>query len=170
MHTKAGQEAWRSMLDVLFSGQVHGRMQQACTTLGVPPGVLKLLMQLRPGVGVPMRELAEHFGFDASYLAFLLQRLPVEVGRFVLIPQAIAVEVEDRSASPAISMDERVGGTGRRIMDTEPPRDRAYQVIYDAPPSFGSLTAAEQRQLRDLLRKVVDADPDLALTRPAAVR
>src|SRR2546423_12069833 len=41
MHTKAGQEAWRSMLDVLFSGQVHARMQQACTTLGVPPGVLK---------------------------------------------------------------------------------------------------------------------------------
>src|SRR5947208_12031357 len=75
MHTKAGQEAWRSMLDVLFSGQVHGRMQQACTTLGVPPGVLKLLMQLRPGVGVPMRELAEHFGFDASYLTGLADAL-----------------------------------------------------------------------------------------------
>ena len=153
MHTKAGQEAWRSMLDVLFSGQVHGRMQQACTTLGVPPGVLKLLMQLRPGVGVPMRELAEHFGFDASYLTGLADALE-ERGLVERRPHPT-----DRRVKMLVITDAGVDA-----------RDRAYQVIYDAPPSFGSLTAAEQRQLRDLLRKVVDADPDLARTRPAAVR
>ena len=153
MHTKAGQEAWRSMLDVLFSGQVHGRMQQACTTLGVPPGVLKLLMQLRPGVGVPMRELAEHFGFDASYLTGLADALE-ERGLVERRPHPT-----DRRVKMLVITDAGVDA-----------RDRAYQVIYDAPPSFSSLTATEQRQLRDLLRKVVDADPDLARTRPAAVR
>ena len=141
------------MLDVLFSGQVHGRMQQACTTLGVPPGVLKLLMQLRPGVGVPMRELAEHFGFDASYLTGLADALE-ERGLVERRPHPT-----DRRVKMLVITDAGVDA-----------RDRAYQVIYDAPPSFGSLTAAEQRQLRDLLRKVVDADPDLARTRPAAVR
>ena len=141
------------MLDVLFSGQVHARMQQACTTLGVPPGVLKLLMQLRPGVGVPMRELAEHFGFDASYLTGLADALE-ERGLVERQPHPT-----DRRVKMLVITDAGVDA-----------RDRAYQVIYDAPPSFGSLTAAEQRQLRDLLRKVVDADPDLARTRPAAVR
>ena len=141
------------MLDVLFSGQVHTRMQQACTTLGVPPGVLKLLMQLRPGVGVPMRELAEHFGFDASYLTGLADALE-ERGLVERRPHPT-----DRRVKMLVITDAGVDA-----------RDRAYQVIYDAPPSFGSLTAAEQRQLRDLLRKVVDADPDLARTRPAAVR
>ena len=141
------------MLDVLFSGQVHGRMQQACTTLGVPPGVLKLLMQLRPGVGVPMRELAEYFGFDASYVTGLADALE-ERGLVERQPHPT-----DRRVKMLVITDAGVDA-----------RDRAYQVIYDAPPSFGSLTAAEQRQLRDLLRKVVDADPDLARTRPAAVR
>jgi hypothetical protein len=33
-------------------------------------------------------------------------------------------------------------------------RRRAAELMYEPPASFGALTAAEQRQLRDLLKKV----------------
>jgi DNA-binding MarR family transcriptional regulator len=153
MNTRAGKEAWTSMLDILFSGQVHARMQQACTTLGVPPGVLKLLMRLHPGVGVPMRDLSDHFGFDASYLTSLADALE-ERGLIERRPHPT-----DRRVKMLMITDAGVSA-----------RDRAYEVLYETPPSFGALTAAEQRQLRDLLRIVAAADPDLGRTRPAAVR
>src|SRR5216110_3367969 len=75
MNTKASREAWRTMLDVFFSGHVSQRMQQACTALGIAPGVLKLLLKLELGVGVPMRDLADRWGFDASYVTSLADAL-----------------------------------------------------------------------------------------------
>jgi DNA-binding MarR family transcriptional regulator len=153
MDTAAGREAWRTIADLVFSGQVARRMHDVCSAVGVAPGVFKLLSKLEPGVGVPMRDLADRFGFDASYVTSLADALE-EKGW------------AERRAHP----------TDRRVKmlavteEGEAAKRRAYDLLYEPPPSFGTLTAEEQRQLRDLLRKIVDADADLALPRQAAAR
>jgi DNA-binding MarR family transcriptional regulator len=47
-------------------------------------------------------------------------------------------------------------------------RDHALELLSEPPSAFGSLSAAEQRQLRDLLAKLVAADPELALKAESA--
>ncbi len=153
MNTKAGRDAWRSMLRLLFEGQAHERMAAACRALGISPGLMKTLLRLEPGQGVPMRDLADHWGCDASYVTSLADALE-ERG------------LAERRAHPT---DRRV----KMIALTEEgvaARAHAFQVLYEPPSSFGALTAAEQRQLRDLLRKVEVADAQLAGERVAATR
>jgi DNA-binding MarR family transcriptional regulator len=153
MNAKAGREAWRSMLDVFFSGHVSARMQQACTALGIAPGVLKLLLKLDLGLAVPMRDLADHWGFDASYVTSLADALE-ERG------------LVERRPHPTDRRVKMLAITQKGVQA----RAAAYELLYEPPPSFGALTAAEQRELRNLLRKVVDADVESARPRAAAGR
>jgi DNA-binding MarR family transcriptional regulator len=149
----AAREAWKTMVDLLFSGQVHGRMGEACGAIGVPPGAMKILFHLEPGEGVPMRELAEHMGVDASYVTGLADALE-ERGLVERRPNP-----NDRRVKMLVLTDAGVAG-----------RQRASELMYQPPESFNALTAAEQRDLRDLLRKVADADPALAGERPTPGR
>jgi DNA-binding MarR family transcriptional regulator len=150
MGERAGQEAWRSMLDLLFSGQVHGCMQKACGAVGLSPGAMKTLFKLEPGEGIPMRELADHWGFDASYVTSLADALE-ERG------------LVERRPHPT---DRRVKMLVLTAKGVEA-RELAQQLLDEPPPSFAALTVAERRQLRDLVRKVADADPAPATKRPA---
>ncbi|SRR6266702_1052554 len=148
---RAGQEAWRSLLELLFSGQVHGCMQKACGAVGLSPGALKTLFKLQPGEGIPMRDLADHWGFDASYVTSLADALE-ERGLVERRPHPT-----DRRIRMLVLTDKGVEA-----------RERAQQLVEELPPSFAALTVAERRQLRDLVRKVANADPALATKRPAA--
>jgi DNA-binding MarR family transcriptional regulator len=139
------------MLELFFSGPAHGRMQEVCSGIGLAPGVMKMLFQLEPGRGVPMRDLADRSGFDASYLTGLADALE-ERGLLERRPHPT-----DRRVKMLVLTDKGVRA-----------RDRAQQLLYETPPSFDALTAIEQRQLRDLLRKVADAHAQLARPRPAA--
>jgi len=153
MNTAAGREAWRMIADFMFSGEFSRRMQEACSTVGVAPGAFKLLAKMEPGVGVPMRDFADRFGFDASYVTSLADVL--EEKGWV-----------ERRAHPT---DRRV----KMLVITEAgesAKRRAYELLYEPPPSFGTLAAEEQRELRDLLRKIVDADADIGSPRPVAAR
>ena len=47
-------------------------------------------------------------------------------------------------------------------------REKVQQVMWAVPEVFSALTAAEQRQLRDLVRKLVDAETQATLHRTAA--
>ena len=144
MATKAGREAWRTIFELLFEGQAHERMGVACDAVGLSPGLMKTLFHLDPGAGVPMRDLADHWRCDASYVTSLTDSLE-ERG------------LVERRAHPT---DRRV----RLVMLTDEgiaARRRAFEIVSQPPASFGALTAAEQRQLRDLLRKVAAADPGL---------
>jgi DNA-binding MarR family transcriptional regulator len=153
VNTKAGRDAWRLLLGMLFEGQARDRMAAACRSIGISPGSMKTLFRLEPGQGVPMRDLADFWGCDASYVTSLADALE-ERG------------LVERRPHPTDRRVKMIALTEKGIAA----RDRAFDVLYEPPRSFGVLTAAEQRQLRDLLRKVADADAELPAGRIAVSR
>jgi DNA-binding MarR family transcriptional regulator len=126
-------------------------MRETCSATGVSAGLLKTLFHLEPGRGVPMRDLADHWGCDASYVTALTDAL------------------EERGL-----VERRPHPTDRRVKmivltrKGAAARERGFDLLYEPPPAFGALTGTEQRELRDLLRKVAEADPHLAPERAAA--
>jgi DNA-binding MarR family transcriptional regulator len=107
----------------------------------VPPGVLKMLIHLAPDEPTPMRDLASHFGVDASYITALVDELE-------------RAGLAERRPHPT---DRRV----KTVTLTEKGIDiqrRAYDVMWTPPRCFEALTSVEQRALRDLLAKAVAAD------------
>ena len=140
--TAAGEEAWRLLQELLMnSGEMQSRMRSACEAIGGPPSIVKTLFHLRPGDPVAMRDLADHFGCDASYITELVDGLE-EQGLAVRQPHPT-----DRRVRTVVLTDKGAEA-----------RDTVQQVMWQVPAVFGALTAAEQRQLRDLVRKLVDAD------------
>ena len=139
--TAAGEEAWRLLQDLLMNGEMQTRMRNACEAIGGPPSIVKTLFHLAPGEPVAMRDLADHFGCDASYITELVDGLE-QHGLATRQPHP-----SDRRVRTVVLTDK-----GSRA------REQVQQVMWQVPAVFSALTAAEQRQLRDLVRKLVDAD------------
>ncbi len=132
------------MFDLFGASQARGRFLEVGAAVGVSPGALKTLLHLQPGGGMAMRDLADHWGCDASYVTSLTDALE-ERGLAERRPHPT-----DRRVKLIFLTDEGVAA-----------RTRALELLYDPPVSFGALSGAEQRQLRDLLRKVAEAAPEL---------
>ena len=163
------RDAWQTMHELLLEGQGHDRVHRVCAEVGLSPGLLKALIHLggglavadleagspaggEPGdadanVGVRMGDLAEHWGCDASYVTSLADGLD-ERGLAERRPHPTDRRVKTLVHTPA-------GWALRR---------RALDALYDPPAAFDALTPLEQRRLRDLLRKVADADAKIALS------
>jgi DNA-binding MarR family transcriptional regulator len=139
--TAAGEEAWRLLQQLLMNGEMQSRMRDACDRIGSPPSIVKTLFHLAPGEPVAMRDLAEHFSCDASYITELVDGLE-EQGMAVRQPHPT-----DRRVRTVVLTDK-----GAKARET------VQQVMWKVPAAFSALTAAEQRQLRDLVRKMTDAD------------
>jgi DNA-binding MarR family transcriptional regulator len=108
------------------------------------PAVLKSLFHLSEEHPTPMRDLADHWGCDASYITSIVDTLE-------------ARGWAERQTFPA---DRRV----KTVALTESGAKAKAEVLgllWEPPRAFDALTAAEQRQLRDLLRKVARADEHL---------
>jgi len=148
--TAAGEEAWRLIQELLMNGEMQTRMRAACDAVGVPPSIVKTLFQLEPGEPVAMRDLADHFRCDPSYITELVDGLE-EVGLAVRQPHPT-----DRRVRTVVLTDKGAEA-----------REQVQQVMWQAPEVFGALTPAEQRQLRDLMRKLVDAAPTALRTTAA---
>jgi DNA-binding MarR family transcriptional regulator len=71
----AGREAWRIIQELLMDGEAHDRIHGVCSTFGLTPGLVKALVHLSPDIGIAMRELAEQWGCDASYVTALVDGL-----------------------------------------------------------------------------------------------
>jgi len=138
--TAAGEEAWRLLQELLMNGQMQTRMRNACERIGSPPSIVKTLFSLAPGEPVAMRDLAERFACDASYITELVDGLE-EQGLAIRQPHP-----SDRRVRTVVLTDK-----GAKA------RESVQQVMWRVPEVFGALTAAEQRQLRDLVRKLVEA-------------
>ena len=151
MSTQAARDAWAAMSALFMDGEAHDRVHRICTELELSPPLLKAFMHLGTldgEGGLRMSDLAETWGFDASYVTALADGLQ-ERG------------LAERQPHPT---DRRVKTI---VLTTEglAKRARALEMLSEPPSAFASLSAAEQRQLRDLLQKLTGADPELARKR-----
>ena len=140
MTTAAGREAWRLLHEIFFAGVVRDRLHEASAALGISPGLMKALFFLDPDASVRMGDLAEHLSCDASYVTNLADALE-ERGLAERHPHPTDRRVKTLMLSPA--------GVAAK--------QQLFDLIYEPPPGLDVLTAAEQRELRDLLGKVAGA-------------
>jgi DNA-binding MarR family transcriptional regulator len=142
--TKVGRDAWAMIYRLIFEGEAQDRMAAACAYAGVPPGVLKMLIHLASDEPVSMRDIAAHFGVDASYLTALVDEL-VRSGLAERRPHPTDRRVKTVVLTP-------------RGLDIQ---RHVHELMWEPPRCLEALTPAECRQLRDLLAKAVAADPML---------
>src|ERR1700726_3405185 len=72
--TAAG-EAWRALYELVFEREGQQRFHEACDATGLAPGGLKTLLKLSPDQPIPMRDLADFFRCDPSYVTTLVDGL-----------------------------------------------------------------------------------------------
>jgi MarR family transcriptional regulator, organic hydroperoxide resistance regulator len=135
-HPAAVQEAW-SLVGKLF-WQMRPRMLAVAGELGLTPPQMFALRALDPEQPVPMRELAAQLHCDSSNVTGLVDGL-----------EAHGL-VERRPAEH----DRRV----RMLVVTErgaEVRRRIDEVVEAVPPALASLSAEDQRALRDILRRAL---------------
>ena len=138
--TPAAGEAWGAMRALMMGGEGFDQLHRACDTLGIPATVAKSLFHIIPDEPEPMRVLAERWRCDASYITSIVDDLE-ELG------------LAQRQAHPGDRRVKTVALTPKGIKL----RGSLMQLLKVAPPAFGALSPAEQRQLCDLLAKVVAA-------------
>jgi DNA-binding MarR family transcriptional regulator len=149
--TPPGREAWRYLYDILFSDESHEKMHQACESLGLTPGLMKALISMQPDESKPMKMLATQWRCDASYVTSLVDGL------------------EERGL-----VERRLHPTDRRAktiaLTSEGDRTRLELLdrLHEPPPGLAALTLAEQRTLRDLLAKIVNASQAQHIDRSAS--
>jgi len=141
----AAGEAWQAMFRLVFEGVGQQRFHEACDLTGLAPGVLKTLLQLDAGAPTAMRDLADHFRCDPSYVTSLVDGLE-------------AAGLAQRRSHPT---DRRV-----KMVDLSPAGvealGRVRKVLGEPPESFAALSVEELRRLRALLVKLVDKAPDVS--------
>jgi MarR family transcriptional regulator, organic hydroperoxide resistance regulator len=145
MNAKLARETWAMIYRLIFEGVAQDRMHAACEYTGVPPGVIKTLIHLDPAVGTPMRDLASHFGVDASYITSLVDELE-QAG------------LAERMPHPT---DRRVKTVCLTAKGVEI-QHRVHELMWEPPASFEALTPTELKQLNALLTKLVAADQKLS--------
>jgi MarR family transcriptional regulator, organic hydroperoxide resistance regulator len=130
-----GQEAWK-LLSQVFRG-VRDTMLQVWAELDLTPAQARLLQDLEPKHPVPMTELASTLSCDASNITGLVDKLE-------------ARGLIERTAS---ATDRRV----KMIAVTKPGAELRARLLerLSHPPGFlATLSQADQKRLRDLLRKM----------------
>jgi DNA-binding MarR family transcriptional regulator len=139
------EEAFDRLRRIAFEGEHIEKMAALVAQTELSPGVIKTLMRLSRSDGVSMGEMARSIGVDPSYITALVDDLA---------DHGLAAREPGR-------IDRRV----KMVVLTKKGRDLSEEIqsVLSVPPaSFGALTRAELQQLRDLLDKVVEADPTFA--------
>ena len=136
--TAAG-EAWRALYELVFEREGQQRFHEACDATGLAPGGLKTLLKLSPDEPIPMRELADFFRCDPSYVTSLVDSLE-------------AAGLAERRSHPT---DRRVKMVvlSRRGVDA---LAQARKILGEPPASFAVLSTPELVRLRTLLAKLAD--------------
>lgn len=134
----AADEAWAELLTLL--GRQRRRFLLAASELDLHPAQAAALLQLESPL--PMNELAAGLACDNSNVTGLVDRLA-------------ARGLVDRQANPDDRRVKRIVLTtaGTRL------REQLVQRVSRPPAGIDRLSTAEQRQLRALLRRMVQDDP-----------
>jgi DNA-binding MarR family transcriptional regulator len=133
------REAWQLATDILFSERPP-RMPAVAMEFGMSPMGIKTLYLLEPGVEIPMSRVAEQCGCDASNITGIVDRME---SRGLI----------ERRDSPR---DRRV----KLIVLTDEGAEVQAQVLdrlYEPPAPIAALSAADQRALRDIMRRASQA-------------
>ncbi|HET6794864.1 MAG TPA: MarR family winged helix-turn-helix transcriptional regulator [Acidimicrobiales bacterium] len=133
----AAEAGWRAMYQLVFEREGQSRMFAAAEAHGVTPAAVKMLLALGEGDPPAMRELAERFRCDPSYVTTLVdgveqagwgERRPHPADRRVKV---VAMTDAGRAAHAEV----------RKVLDT--------------PPAwFSVLSPEELEQLKALLTKL----------------
>jgi MarR family transcriptional regulator, organic hydroperoxide resistance regulator len=132
------QEAW-VLLRRLLMGEKR-RFVSSASELDLHPAQAGALLQMEPGEPLPMHELASMLACDNSNVTGIVDRL----------------EARGLVARQAYAQDRRVKHIVLTPLGVELREAMRSRMAY-APAALGRLSAAEQRQLRDLLRKALEA-------------
>ncbi|MEY2514252.1 MAG: hypothetical protein QOJ89_1610 [bacterium] len=130
------QEAW-SLMGKLF-WEVRPRMIRVAGEFGLTPPQLFALRQLDPDEPVPMRALASALNCDSSNVTGLVDGLEAQG----LVERREAEH--DRRMRMLV-----VTPRGREV------RERLFEAIQEVPAAIERLGPADQRALRDILRRAL---------------
>jgi MarR family transcriptional regulator, organic hydroperoxide resistance regulator len=133
----AAREIWALLVELSMS-LMRERFIGTVTELELSPPQAHALKVLRPGHPIAMRELADGLHCDPSNITGIVDRLE-------------ARGLVERGAAAG---DRRVKTLLLTARGVEL-RARLLDRLSEPPPAIAALTADEQRQLRDLLRRVV---------------
>jgi MarR family transcriptional regulator, organic hydroperoxide resistance regulator len=129
-------EAWAVLRELLIAER--RRFLAAASELDLHPAQAGALLQMEPGTAVPMHELAMTLACDNSNVTGIVDRLEAR-GLVERRPYA-----QDRRVKHVVLTPE-----GADL------RDRVRGRLAEAPEAIRRLTVADQRVLRDVLRRAV---------------
>lgn len=133
------REAWELATDLWF-GERPPRVPALAAEFEISPMGIKTLYLLEPGVEIPMSRVADQCGCDASNITGIVDRLE---SRGLI----------ERRDSPTdrrvklIALTEEGAEVRRRVLDR----------LYEPPAAIAELPLADQRALRDIMRRAVRA-------------
>ena len=137
---EAARAITESVIQLFFSAENQGRFHAAAEDLGVSPPTLKALLELTPGEPMPMRDLAERWQCDASFVTVTCDGLEARG----LIERRVAEH------------DRRI-----KMVDLTPEgveaQARASAEVYGPRAGLDALTEDEQVTLADLLTRMAAA-------------
>jgi DNA-binding MarR family transcriptional regulator len=139
------EDAFDRLRRIATEGEHMERMSALGVRTKLSPGVIKTLMRLSRADGVSMGEMARGIGCDPSYITALVDDLDERgLARRESAPY-------DRRVKIIVLTDE-----GRAL------GEEICSVLAVPPASFATLSRAELTQLRDLLDRVIAADPGIS--------
>jgi DNA-binding MarR family transcriptional regulator len=137
---EAAHAITESVIQLFFSAENQGRYLAAAEELEVPPPTLKALLDLTPGEPTAMRELADRWQCDASFVTVTCDGLEARG----LIERRVATH------------DRRI-----KLVDLTPEgieaQARAHAEVYGPRAGLDALTADEQVTLAGLLTRMAAA-------------
>jgi len=138
----AAGEAWQALYSLVCEREGQLRFHEACDATGLAPGGLKTLLRLSADHPIPMRDLADFFRCDPSYVTSLVDGLE-------------AAGLAERRSHPT---DRRV----KMVVLSRAGVDalaQARKILGEPPATFDVLSTAEVLRLRALLAKLTAAEP-----------
>ena len=134
-----GDEAWALLRQLLFGER--RRFITVASEHDLHPGQAGALLRMEPDAPLPMHELATMLACDNSNVTGIVDRLEAR-GLVARRPYAQDRRVKHVVLTP-LGLDLR---------------DRLRSRLAEPPAAIKRLSAAEQRQLRDLLRVALDGE------------
>lgn len=134
-----GTEAWTLFMQMLFDERPP-RVPAIAASFDLSPMGIKMLQVLEPGVELPMSAVAERLFCDASNVTGMVDRLE----RRGLLERRD--DPRDRRVKLIALTD-----------DGAVLREQVLERLYEPPEAIARLSRADQRALRDLMRRAAGA-------------